>query len=131
MDSSRAEPHHVLRSTRRWFLGMSGASMLLACAGLQEAVTAVPVPANKKNHVGEWKGVGVTLTITPDGGLAYEKTSGVGSKSLTAPIQGWGPDWFEAGIGPMKTRFKVNKAPKKKRGAWYMTVDGTELKRVL
>ena len=131
MGPRRNTPSHSLSRSRRWFLGVSGAAMLLACAGLEDAVTAVPVPENKKNFVGKWEGVGVSLTITPDGGLAYEKTGGVGSKSLNAPIQAWGPGWFEAGIGPLKTRFVVNKPPKKKRGTWHMTIDGTELKRVL
>lgn len=98
----------------------------LACSALQ----GKPVPPDKQGYVGEWNGVGMTLTLTADGGLAYERTGGSGNTSVNAPVQAWGTDTFDAGIGPIKTTFKVNVPPHDDGGTWKMTVDGVELTRV-
>jgi hypothetical protein len=95
------------------------------------ACSAAPVPADKTTYVGTWKGVGIELTITADGGLQYEKLSGSGKKSLNAPIKEWKGADFTAGLGPIKTTFKVDRPPYEEDGKWRMVVDGNELVRVM
>ena len=105
---------------------------LLLAVGLSlAACSAAPVPADKAAYVGAWKGVGIELTITADGGLKYEKVSGSGTKSLNAPIKEWKGADFVAGLGPMTTTFKVDRPPYEEGGKWRMVVDGNELVRVM
>ena len=46
------------------------------------------MPADKANYVGQWKGVGMDLTITPDGGVAYKRVGGAGSVALNGAALG-------------------------------------------
>ena len=91
---------------------------------------SVGVPKEKSNYVGEWKGVGMSLTITADGGVAYERTGGSGNKKINAPIQAWSGNNFEVGVGPIATTFEVNKPPFQDGDVWKMIVDKVELTRI-
>lgn len=107
-------------------IGLLGA-LALGCAAFQ----GKPVPDEQKEMVGVWKGVGVDLTITADGGLDYRRTGGSGSRSINSPVQAWAPDGFDAGIGGLTTHFAVQAPPHLDGDTWKMTVDGAELVRVL
>jgi hypothetical protein len=110
--------------TRRAFFAIVLTSvMLAACSG-------IAVPADKARYVGQWKGLGMDLTITPDGGVDYKRVSGSGSASVTAPLQSFDGDDFIVGIWMFTTRFKVNKPPYQDDGMWKMIVEGVELTRI-
>lgn len=88
---------------------------------------AKPVPADKAAFVGEWKSSEMTLHITQDGHVDYKRSVGSGSKSVSAPLQGFNGDSFDVGIGAMSTSFIVTSPPHQDGTAIKMTVDGVEL----
>lgn len=88
---------------------------------------AKPVPADKAAFVGEWKSSEMTLHITQDGHVDYKRSVGSGSKSVSAPLQGFNGDSFDVGIGAMSTSFIVASPPHQDGTAIKMTVDGVEL----
>ena len=92
--------------------------------------TSAGVPEDKKDYVGEWVGVGMSLTITSDGGVDYRRITASGSKSINASINEWHGDDFEVGISLISTIFVVSKTPYKDGNIWRMVVDGAELERV-
>ena len=96
-----------------------------ACGGCQ----GVPVPEEHKDLVGKWEGEGVTLSITAEGHCSYVKLSG-GKVEINGPIQRYGDDGFDVGVGPATTTFEVSKWPHEDGGKWKMTMDERELVRV-
>jgi len=88
---------------------------------------AKPVPADKAAFVGEWKSSEMYLQITQDGHVDYKRSVGGGSKSVSAPLQGFNGDNFDVGIGAMSTSFIVTSPPHQDGTAIKMTVDGIEL----
>ncbi len=88
-----------------------------------------PVPAEKANYVGNWSGLGVTLLITQEGRLVYQKVSGNTSSKLDVPLKEFEGNNFIAGVGPMNTTFVVSAPPHLDGETWKMTVDGVELTR--
>lgn len=90
---------------------------------------ARPLPQDRQQYVGHWRGPGVDLHIHADGRLAYKRTQGSSSTSIDAPIQKFEGDDFIVGVGPIGTRFDVSRAPHEVDGVWTMTVDGVELFR--
>ena len=103
------------------------AALLVAAAGL--AACAKPIPAEHAALVGAWEGDGMTLDIAADGRLAYRRKKAGGDVSVEAPIQEIGSGKFTAGLGPLTTEFKLDRAPVLENGAWTMTVDGVVLHR--
>lgn len=97
-------------------------ALLTACAK--------PVPADRKDYVGDWRGNGVSLLISEDGDVVYHRRDGDASVSLDLPMKGFDGDDFEVGIGPLVTRFDVGQPPKEVDGEWTMEVDGRMLRRV-
>jgi hypothetical protein len=93
------------------------------------AACAKPVPPEQKDFIGLWEAPEMRLLITADGSLDYKRTKGGGSTSINAPIQEFTANGFSAGIGPLKTDFKVSQRPHALDGVWKMTVDGVELTR--
>jgi len=91
---------------------------------------SVGVPDDKSDYVGEWKGVGMSLTITADGGVDYERTGAGGNKKINAPIKSWSGDNFEVGVGPIATTFDVSKPPYEDGDVWKMVVDGVEITKI-
>jgi hypothetical protein len=87
------------------------------------------VPEERQDIVGKWEGAGVTLNLTAEGHCDYVKI-GTGKKEINAPVQRWGEDGFDVGIGGLTTTFEVSKWPHEDDGKWKMTVDGAELVRV-
>ena len=96
-------------------------ALLVACAK--------PIPAKHRDLVGDWEGPGMELRISADGRLTYRRTKANGNVSIDAPIQEIRADGFSAGVGPMTTQFKLDRAPRLENEVWTMTVDGVELVR--
>ena len=91
---------------------------------------AQPVPSGKADYVGEWKAPGMTLLITQDGSVQYERIKGGGKTTVTGPIQKYEGDNFSVGFGFLSTTFVVSKPPYKASGVWKMVVDGVELTKI-
>ena len=72
----------------------------------------------------------MTLLITPEGRVEYERRDGGNKVSVKAPIQRFEGDDFVVGVGPFNTRFVVSRAPHLVEGQYRMVVDGIELTRV-
>ena len=116
-------------------LALTGA-LILGCAGLEEAAEQLaesaqptPPPAGMEEFVGTWTGGPITLVITAEGSLAYEKSRGAGSTTLTAPVLSWQSDSITAGIGPMTRTFVVDAPPALQDGVGHMRIDGQDLTR--
>ncbi|MBN1898501.1 MAG: hypothetical protein JW827_06960 [Spirochaetes bacterium] len=86
-----------------------------------------PVPEDKMDYVGRWQGENMTLVITKDGGVEYERFVEGITKSLRGPLRGFKEDNFVAGVSVIKKEFIVQKPPYQKDGLWRMTVDGVDL----
>ncbi|MFT5686963.1 MAG: hypothetical protein ACI8RZ_007920 [Myxococcota bacterium] len=99
---------------------------LLACSGLM----GEPVPQTHQDYIGVWQGIGVELTITAAGRLEYENNNQSVSTSISAPIQQWDADGFDAGLWSLTTHFVVNESPHLVEDTWWMTVEGNALERV-
>ena len=97
-------------------------TLLTACAK--------PLPVERKDYVGDWRGNGVSLLITEDGNVVYHRRDGDTSVSLDLPMKRFDGDDFEVGLGPLVTRFDVGQPPKEVDGEWTMEVDGRMLRRV-
>ncbi len=92
------------------------------------ACTRLPVPEDKKDYVGTWKSNEVTLTLTQDGGVNYERIGPV-NKTFKGPLKAFKGNDFVAGIWFLTTTFKVDSPPHLDGNLWKMTVDGIELIR--
>lgn len=90
---------------------------------------AQPLPADRADYAGDWRGNGVSLLITPDGQVVYHRREGGSTVSIDAPLKGFDGDDFEVGIGPLVTRFDVGQPPTEAGGEWTMEVDGRMLRR--
>ena len=106
-------------------------AVIVVLAGLMLTACGIAVPEDKANYVGEWKGIGMSLTITSDGGVAYERISGGGSTSVKGPLQSFEGDNFSVGLWFFSTMFVVSKPPYEDSGVLKMEVDGVELTRTL
>ncbi len=122
--------------------------VVLACrtggsdtSAVPEDTAAIPVPEDKKDYIGDWKGQfqngSMTLSISPDGTVNYERrevTTGTFSKTNTKYFSGGkihkfdGND-FEVRALSESTTFKVEKPPYRDGQMWKMVVDGVELSR--
>ena len=105
------------------------APAFLAMCALLLAACAQPLPQDKLEYAGEWRGEGTRLVISPSGLCDYERKRGGSSVSINAPIKQFEGDNFVVGVGPMTTTFVVSKPPHLANGRWRMVVDGVELTR--
>lgn len=106
----------------RWCLAILLSTLLLnGCAQ--------PLPADRADYAGDWRGNGVSLLITPDGNVVYHREEDGSTVSIDAPLKGFDGDDFEVGIGPLVTRFDVGQPPTEADGEWTMEVDGRMLRR--
>jgi hypothetical protein len=88
-----------------------------------------PVPQDKAEYVGDWRGPDMRLVITPEGHVNYQRRRGASSTSVNAPLLGFDGDNFSAGMGFLRTTFVVSKPPYRDGAQWKMVVDGVELVR--
>lgn len=105
----------------RFTLAFATCLLLFGCAK--------PLPADRADYAGDWRGNGVSLLITPDGHVLYHRREGGSTVSIDAPLKGFDGDDFEVGIGPLVTRFDVGQPPTEADGEWTMEVDGRMLRR--
>ncbi len=109
--------------------------------GLFDAITSLftgsksePLPADKQNYIGTWRGETVRLSISPNGDVDYKQSIVEGSntrnRSVTGPINSFDGDGFNVGVLGMNTAFKVERAPQQVGDGWTMVLDGEELRRV-
>jgi len=82
---------------------------------------------DKKDFIGYWYGTGMSLLITADGGLAYERKKDGTTTSIDAPIQEFESDHLTAGVWIFSVEFKIDRAPYKDGDAWRMVIDGVTL----
>lgn len=109
---------------RNLFMIISGL-LLAGCFGQK---TGNPgIPADKQSYIGSWHADSMKLHISDKGQVDYERRKGDGNTSVSAPIQQFDGDDFEAGLFGFTTRFDVSEKPHKENGIWKMTVDGVEL----
>jgi hypothetical protein len=101
-------------------------ALVLALVG---ACSTEPLPADKADYAGHWRGDGIDLVISLDGRVEYRRTQGASKVEITGPIAGFDGADFIVGVMVMKTRFDVTAGPTDMGGYWSMTVDGTELTR--
>lgn len=99
-------------------------TFLLACGG-----GAKPLPADKADYAGHWRGGGIDLVIHPEGRVEYEKREGRSVEKVSGPV-GWQGDDFVVAVMVVKTKFEVSDPPHQVDGIWTMTVNGVELTRV-
>lgn len=102
---------------------------LVLALGLGVACSPNPLPPDRLDYAGHWKGPGIDLVITAEGRASYDKKGGATSVHVDGPIQGFSGDDFVVGMMVMRTKFVVSAPPTERGGVWTMTVDGIELVR--
>jgi len=106
------------------------ALVILTLCALLLAACSEPLPQDKREYAGDWRGDRMRLVITPEGRCEYERQKAGGSSArISAPIQRFEGDNFVVGVGPFTTTFVVARAPHIANGRWKMVVDGVELMR--
>jgi hypothetical protein len=131
----RSAVHSALRSATRPLIRGSFRSTVRPAIRptLVLAITVIlsacgkPLPTEKIAYAGEWKGPQMSLLITQDGSVKYERLDAGASKSISGPLQGFEGHNFSVGIGPMSTTFVVAAPPHAMGDEVKMTVDGVEL----
>lgn len=86
-----------------------------------------PLPAEKAAYAGFWRSPEMSLLITPDGSVKYERLQAGATKSVSGPLQGFEGANFSVGLGPMSTTFVVSAPPQTTGDRTTMTVDGVVL----
>lgn len=113
----------MLRATRLSVVLLAAVLLVSACEGQ-------PLPPDKAEFAGHWRGGGIDLVIEPQGYVRYEKAEGKGKVQVSGPLQGWQGDDFVVGVMVVKTKFEVDQPPHEVDGVWVMTLDGVELARI-
>jgi hypothetical protein len=104
---------------------------LLCALLLASACKGQPLPPDKAEFAGHWRGGGIDLVIEPQGYVRYEKAEGKGKVRVSGPLQGWQGDDFVVGVMVQKTKFEVDAPPHEVDGVWMMTLNGVELARLV
>jgi hypothetical protein len=106
------------------------AFVLLAAAAVLLAACSDPLPQERREYAGDWRGPQMRMLITADGRCEYSRRfEGGRSSQISAPIQRFEGDNIVVGLGFMNTTFVVSKPPHLVGGHWKMVVDGVELTR--
>ncbi|MEM6990676.1 MAG: hypothetical protein AAF721_09270 [Myxococcota bacterium] len=103
--------------------------LVLTLAMASGGCEAIPLPEDKAEYAGHWKGPDVDLVIEPSGQVQFKKLQGKGQVQISGPITQWIDEDFVVGVMVMKTKFDVSEPPHLAGEAWVMTVDGVELLR--
>jgi hypothetical protein len=91
------------------------------------AACGKPLPADRAAYIGEWHGNGVTLSVSAEGSLFFEKVAGGSRDQIKGPIQGFDGDDISVGVLFIKSTIDVSKPPTETDGVWTMTVEGVEV----
>jgi hypothetical protein len=105
----------------------------LACVVLAAglcACSAKPVPPEKSEYVGTWKAPKMSVSITQDGQVNYQRSDGWIPKSASGTLQGFNSDNFDVAVMGYTTTFIVSLPPHPVGDDTRMTVDGVELTKV-
>ena len=86
-----------------------------------------PLPPDKREYAGTWHHTGMTLAITPEGGVEYERMRGGTKTTISAPIRRFEGDDLVVGLPGISTTFLVQRRPYRDGADWKMVVDGVEL----
>ncbi len=90
----------------------------------------IPVPPDKRDFIGTWRGGGMTLVITAEGRVEYERARGTVKKTLSAPLRAFVGDDLVVGIPGLTTTFIAERRPFRDGEDWKMRIDGVGLVRV-
>jgi hypothetical protein len=102
----------------------------LLAALLTLSACGQPVPDDKAAYVGDWRGQNMSLELTQDGTVHYQRVKANVTTSINGPLRRFEGDNFVVGIPFISTTFEVSRPPHQQAGAWKMVVDGVELIRV-
>jgi hypothetical protein len=102
----------------------------IALAALLCGCSAKPVPPEKAEYVGVWKGPKMSVSITQAGRVSYERSDGWIPKSADGTLQGFESDNFEVSVWGYTTTFIVSLPPHWVGDTKRMTVDGVELTKL-
>ncbi|WP_444928085.1 hypothetical protein ACJJI4_10890 [Microbulbifer sp. TRSA002] len=91
---------------------------------------AKPLPEDKLDYAGTWIGSQISLIITTDGRVLYERVEGSFTTSIEGPIKEFNGDDFCVGFLFLTANFHVSNPPYEEDGIWQMTVDDARLTRV-
>ena len=100
---------------------------MLACL---LAACAQPVPVDRTDYIGHWRGDGVLLVILANGQADYERVRDGSRTSIKGPVHSFREGEFRIGLGLLSARFEVQQPPRLQHGRWRMVVDGVALTRV-
>lgn len=105
----------------RSFLALALALFLVGCGQ--------PLPPDKTNYAGDWRGEAMQIIVTQDGRVQYSRAKNGTTTKVQGPIQKFEGNDFVVGFAFVTTKFVVSKPPAQENGVWKMTVDGVELTR--
>ena len=105
---------------------MKGRFILLIFTMFLFSACSGELPLDKQDFVGLWKNNTISLLITADGGVHYEK-KGATSVTISAPIKKFDDDKMVVGIWFFTTDFKIDQGPTQENGTWFIIVDGNKL----
>lgn len=112
---------NMRRINLKWFV--------IICFGLLLTACDNPLPPSKLAYEGVWRSEYMTLMITRQGQVSYERKEGAMTTSINGPIKEFTKNGFMVGFGFMTSEFIVNQKPSEQNGDWTMIVDGVKLTR--
>lgn len=105
------------------------AAGMLLVATLASCTGKTPVPPDKKDYVGSWKGEnGSRMTILSDGGCDFEQKKG----NTTTSMNGGGVHWEGSKLivkMGVSAEFVIDQPPTQVDGKWTMKLDGERFER--
>lgn len=101
----------------------------LLAASLLVAACAEPLPADRAAYAGTWTGPGTTLSISMDGNLVLDQTTGGNRTQIKGPVARFEGDDIVVGIAFVSSTIDVTSPPVEEQGVWTMSVSGVELTR--
>lgn len=89
-----------------------------------------PIPADKKNYIGQWMSVDsqVTLLIEAKGQLQFSNKKPRQQLSISGAVKSFPPDSLRVSTIPFSTDLQVDQTPyQDQQGHWFMVVNGYTL----
>jgi hypothetical protein len=126
--STIAAPRRVRFATLTRVSSIRFAALLVAATSLL-AACAQPLPADRAAYAGDWNGPGTILSISQDGHLVLDQTTGGTKTSLKGPIKEFDGDDIVVGFAFVTSTIDVTAPPVEANGVWTMAVSGVELTR--